>query len=57
MTTDGVSNPSTPSTPSAPSDASTPFAPSDSNGDGELLLRAEHVTKYFPIRSGVLLQR
>src|SRR5205809_459256 len=24
---------------------------------GELLLRAEHVTKYFPIRSGVLLQR
>jgi oligopeptide/dipeptide ABC transporter ATP-binding protein len=27
------------------------------NGDGELLLRAEHVTKYFPIRSGVLLQR
>src|SRR5262249_60617001 len=27
------------------------------NGDGELLLRAEHVKKYFPIRSGVLLQR
>ena len=27
------------------------------NGSGELLLRAEHVTKYFPIRSGVLLQR
>src|SRR5262249_17511700 len=25
--------------------------------DGELLLRAEHVTKYFPIKSGVLLQR
>jgi peptide/nickel transport system ATP-binding protein len=25
--------------------------------DGELLLRAEHVKKYFPIRSGVLLQR
>jgi oligopeptide transport system ATP-binding protein len=30
---------------------------SDANADGELLLRAEHVTKYFPIRSGVLLQR
>ena len=30
---------------------------SNGNGDGELLLRAEHVTKYFPIRSGVLLQR
>ena len=26
------------------------------DADGELLLRAEHVTKYFPIRSGVLLQ-
>src|SRR5205823_10110261 len=25
--------------------------------DSELLLRAEHVRKYFPIRSGVLLQR
>src|SRR5205814_1878974 len=40
--------------PSTPSASSTP---SDGNGDGELLLRAEHVTKYFPIRSGVLLQR
>ena len=49
--------PSNPSTPSAPSAASTPSAPSAANGDGELLLRAEHVTKYFPIRSGVLLQR
>ena len=29
----------------------------DGDGDGELLLRAEHVTKYFPIRTGVLLQR
>ncbi|HEY1000961.1 MAG TPA: ATP-binding cassette domain-containing protein, partial [Streptosporangiaceae bacterium] len=36
---------------------STSSAPADGNGDGELLLRAEHVTKYFPIRSGVLLQR
>jgi oligopeptide/dipeptide ABC transporter ATP-binding protein len=25
--------------------------------EGDLLLRAEHVTKYFPIRRGVLLQR
>ncbi|HWM98922.1 MAG TPA: dipeptide/oligopeptide/nickel ABC transporter ATP-binding protein, partial [Streptosporangiaceae bacterium] len=48
MTADGASAPSAPSTPSAPSAA---------NGDGDLLLRAEHVTKYFPIRSGVLLQR
>ena len=31
--------------------------PSAPNGDGELLLRAEHVKKYFPIRDGVLLQR
>jgi oligopeptide transport system ATP-binding protein len=36
-------------------DASSPSVPA--NGDGELLLRAEHVKKYFPIRSGVLLQR
>src|SRR5437870_10322738 len=45
MTADGAS---------APSAASAPPA---AKGDGELLLRAEHVTKYFPIRSGVLLQR
>jgi oligopeptide transport system ATP-binding protein len=31
--------------------------PSAPDGDGELLLRAEHVKKYFPIRNGVLLQR
>ena len=31
--------------------------PANGDGDGELLLRAEHVKKYFPIRSGVLLQR
>jgi len=37
--------------------SSTSSASSNGNGDGELLLRAEHVTKYFPIRSGVLLQR
>jgi len=29
----------------------------DAVRDGELLLRAEHVTKYFPVRKGVLLQR
>src|ERR1700746_3042352 len=36
-----------------------PSPPSSANGegDGELLLRAEHVKKYFPIRSGILLQR
>ena len=34
---------------------STSSAPADGSGDGELLLRAEHVTKYFPIRSGILL--
>jgi oligopeptide/dipeptide ABC transporter ATP-binding protein len=36
-------------------------ATSGANGegvlDGELLLRAEHVTKHFPVRKGVLLQR
>ena len=26
-------------------------------GNGEVLLRAEHVMKYFPIRKGILLQR
>jgi peptide/nickel transport system ATP-binding protein len=26
-------------------------------GNGEVLLRAEHITKYFPIRKGILLQR
>jgi len=34
-----------------------PPVPANGNGDGQLLLRAEHVKKYFPIRSGVLLQR
>src|SRR5215467_2879397 len=39
-------------------DPPSPSSPvSAANGDGELLLRAEHVKKYFPIRSGVLLQR
>jgi len=28
-----------------------------SNHEGDVLLRVEHVTKYFPIRKGVLLQR
>ena len=26
-------------------------------GNGEVLLRAEHIKKYFPIRKGILLQR
>ena len=53
--------------PSAASSAATATSPvtaattSGANGegmlDGELLLRAEHVTKYFPVRKGVLLQR
>src|SRR6185437_15198042 len=47
-----------------------PAAPAGANGspgslsgspsgppDGEILLRADHLTKYFPIRQGVLLQR
>ena len=40
-------------------DAAPASPPVSANGDGagELLLRAEHVKKYFPIRSGVLLQR
>jgi len=37
--------------------AFSPAANGDGEAGGELLLRAEHVTKYFPIRSGVLLQR
>jgi oligopeptide transport system ATP-binding protein len=39
----------------------TAAAASGANGepalDGELLLRAEHVTKHFPVRKGILLQR
>jgi oligopeptide transport system ATP-binding protein len=27
------------------------------NPDGDVLLRVEHVKKYFPIRKGILLQR
>ena len=40
-------------------DAAAASPPVSANGDGagELLLRAEHVKKYFPIKSGVLLQR
>ena len=26
-------------------------------GNGEVLLRAEHIKKYFPVRKGILLQR
>ena len=53
--------------PAAASSAATATSPvtaaatSGANGegmlDGELLLRAEHVTKYFPVRKGILLQR
>jgi peptide/nickel transport system ATP-binding protein len=32
-------------------------AVSPAPGNGEVLLRAEHITKYFPVRRGVLLQR
>ena len=41
-------------TPSADADVTSTPVP---DRDGELLLRAEHVKKYFPIRSGILLQR
>src|SRR6266850_1807140 len=44
-------------TADAPSPSPPVPANGDGDGDGELLLRAEHVKKYFPIRSGVLLQR
>ena len=37
--------------PAAAADASATLA----NGDGELLLRAEHVTKHFSVRRGILL--
>ena len=41
-------------TADAPSSSPPVPANGDGDGDGELLLRAEHVKKYFPIRSGVL---
>src|SRR5690349_23339202 len=44
-------------TADAPSSSPPVPANGDGDGDGELLLRAEHVKKYFPIKSGVLLQR
>ena len=40
----------------APAAASAASA-TPANGDGELLLRAEHVTKHFSVRKGILLQR
>ena len=39
-------------TPDPAADAAGPAA-----GNGEVLLRAEHIIKYFPIRRGILLQR
>jgi len=36
--------------------ATAPGGAAAASGDGEVLLRAEHVTKYFPVRRGVLLQ-
>ena len=36
-----------------PAAGAAPQAP----GNGEVLLRAEHITKYFPVRKGILLQR
>jgi oligopeptide transport system ATP-binding protein len=44
---------------SAPGSGLVPASSPNGDGirDGELLLRAEHVTKYFPVRKGVLLQR
>ena len=41
--------------PAAAIDPDTTAAPAA--GNGEVLLRAEHVLKYFPIRKGILLQR
>jgi oligopeptide transport system ATP-binding protein len=38
-------------------DAASAASAANGHGDGELLLRAEHVKKYFPIRTGILLQR
>jgi oligopeptide transport system ATP-binding protein len=32
-------------------------AASPPSGNGEVLLRAEHIKKYFPVRKGILLQR
>jgi oligopeptide transport system ATP-binding protein len=40
----------------APAAASAASA-TPADGDGELLLRAEHVTKHFSVRKGILLQR
>jgi oligopeptide transport system ATP-binding protein len=38
-------------------DSASVASAANGHGDGELLLRAEHVKKYFPIRTGILLQR
>jgi ABC-type glutathione transport system ATPase component len=47
-----------PATTPGPAAATGPEAtPGPAAGDGEVLLRAEHVRKYFPIRHGILLQR
>ena len=42
---------------SAPSPDPAADAVGQPPGNGEVLLRAEHITKYFPVRTGILLQR
>jgi len=43
--------------PGPPEPEPVPGATGAEAGNGEVLLRAEHVKKYFPIRKGILLQR
>jgi len=50
-----VTGPATAPGPAAATGPDTTAGPAA--GNGEVLLRAEHVRKYFPIRKGILLQR
>jgi oligopeptide transport system ATP-binding protein len=52
----GPATPIGPTTPAGPAAATGP-ASAGATGNGQVLLRAEHVIKYFPVRQGVLLQR
>jgi len=53
-----AAEPAAPATMPGPASATGPEATAaPAAGNGEVLLRAEHVLKYFPIRKGILLQR
>jgi ABC-type oligopeptide transport system ATPase subunit len=53
-----AAEPAAPATMPGPASATGPdTTAAPAAGNGEVLLRAEHVMKYFPIRKGILLQR